>query len=397
MTKSSDLGPIFSLAELALSWAGVTGDTPERILYRLGDWAMTDVFPDDAFLTDKVGDATFNKTVIFERMLWHQNLLNRIHEERDLKERKRLQKFADSHMQVAEITILRRDVVVEACRVMDVKPPPILGLVEGVSARHVVPPECPVDWPVGVFARQAEQDQKHHRGDIMSPDEAQRCTLLWDLAAERSRSNGRSVEWNWLRLMDRFWEGDLSPNGLVYFYPGLPGRESVVFEHMALARLLLGHRAGDGTVPVENLRNWTMADYLAQPSPYCDYFRCDPQGRVGLAIRTDELKRRRGGTISGTEMSTTTGTAGQAKLSKRRRGAYFGALERFIARVRPEVLAQMSDHGISIQFEDECRNLLNAGKSVPALPCDRRNIERQVSKIRERISTAVPRADSNAP
>jgi hypothetical protein len=87
----------------------------------------------------------------------------------------------------------------------------------------------------------------------MAPDEANQYTLLWDAAAIRSRSNGHSVDWNWLRLMDRFWTGELSPTGLVYFFPGRPGREFVVFEREALARLLLGHRDRDGTIHIERL------------------------------------------------------------------------------------------------------------------------------------------------
>ena len=47
VNKLSDPEPTYSLVELARSWAEVTGDTPESILYRLADWAMTDAFPDD--------------------------------------------------------------------------------------------------------------------------------------------------------------------------------------------------------------------------------------------------------------------------------------------------------------------------------------------------------------
>jgi hypothetical protein len=99
VTKPSSLEPTFSLAELARSWAEVTGDTPEGILYRLGDWAMTDAFPVDAFLTSAAGTATFGNEGIFKRMLWHRELSKKISEEGDPKERERLQKYAYYHMQ----------------------------------------------------------------------------------------------------------------------------------------------------------------------------------------------------------------------------------------------------------------------------------------------------------
>jgi hypothetical protein len=72
------------------------------------------------------------------------------------------------------------------------------------------------------YLREAEQDLRHHRGEIMSPDKAASCTLLWNAAAEMSRSNGRGAEWNRLQLMDARWSGHLSAAGLIYFYPGLP-------------------------------------------------------------------------------------------------------------------------------------------------------------------------------
>ena len=172
------------------------------------------------------------------------------------------------HLQAAEIAVLRPDVVVEACRAMDVAPPPILGLVVGVSAKHRVPPECPPDSLIGIYAREAERDQAwRHRGEVMAPDEADKYTLLWDGAAEMSRKNERSVEWNWLRLMDAFWRGDLARNGLVHFYPsGKPGREFVTYDRKSLAGLLLGWRPEEDETrepaqSIDTLRHWTVADY----------------------------------------------------------------------------------------------------------------------------------------
>jgi hypothetical protein len=178
-----------------------------------------------------------------------------------------------------------------------VAPPPILGLVEGVSPEHWVPPECPLHSPVGVFAREAERDQEllRHR-DVIPVDEAGRYTLLWDAAAEMSCANGRSHEWNWLRLMDAFWRGDLSPDGLVYFYAGQPGREFVVLDRTAFGGLLLEHHDLDtAAAKIENLRQWAVADYLGQPAPFGDFFRSNPEGRFGLAVLTRELDRWRQG------------------------------------------------------------------------------------------------------
>jgi len=289
--------PTYSLAQLARSWAKVSGEPWKSILYRLGDWAITDALPDDVFLTDVATGTTFHKTVIFDRLRWHRELSEKIRgAERDPEEKARLQQFAERHIQVAEIAVLRRDVVVEACRAMNVDPPPILGLVEGVSAEHRVPPECPFHLPVGVFAREAERDQELlRRRDVMPADEAEEYTLLWDAAAEMSRNNGHGLNRNWLRLMDAFWRGELASAGLVHFYRGAePGRELGIHDREALAGLLLGWRQlGDGTQepaqPIENLRHWTVEDYLNQPAPFGDYFRPDPEGRLGLAVLTGEF------------------------------------------------------------------------------------------------------------
>jgi hypothetical protein len=297
----------FSLADLARSWAEVTAKAWKTILYRLGDWAVTDVFPDDAFLTDVAVGTTFHKKVIFERMRWHRDNVDNLRRAHDRKERDRLQKFADIHIQVAERALLRRDVVVEACRSMHVVPPPILGLVDGVSAEHRAPPECPLDSPVGVFAREAERDQEllRHRA-LMPAETAEGYTLLWDAATELSRANGRSREWNWLRLMDAFWRGNLSPDGLIYFYPGEPGREFVFLDRTALGGLLLGHRDLD-TAPakIENLRQWAVADYLGQPAPFGDFFRFDPEGRFGLAVLTQDRERWREGALGANAFTPT--------------------------------------------------------------------------------------------
>jgi hypothetical protein len=292
--ETPDPGQYFSLAGLARSWAEVTGEAWEGILHRLGDWAITDAFPDDAFLTDLATGISFHKRGIFDRMRWHRDLVDKIRRVQDCKERDRLQKFADEHIKAAEIALVRRDVVVEACRAMNVAPPPSFGFVEGVCAEHRVPPECPLDLLIGVFAREAERDPvllcQH---DVMPPDEADGYTLLWDAAAQMSRANGRSLERNWLRLMDAFWRSDLSREGLIYVYPGRPGREFVVLDRTALGGLLLGHRDLDAeAAKIESLRQWAVADYLGQPAPF-DFFQKNAEGRFGLAVLTRDLDRWR--------------------------------------------------------------------------------------------------------
>jgi hypothetical protein len=139
-------------------------------------------------------------------------------------------------------------------------------------------------------------------------DKAERYTLLWDAAAEMSRANGQSVERNWLHLMDAFWCGALAPAGLTYFYPVSPGRKPVNFGRAALAGLLLNHRAVDTKkAAIDDLRHWRVDDYRNQPVPFGDYFRPDPEGRVGLAVLSGELDRWRNGT-NGPTNPVTSGT-----------------------------------------------------------------------------------------
>jgi hypothetical protein len=130
-------------------------------------------------------------------------------------------------------------------------------------------------------------------GHVMPPDEAEQYIMLWDVAAELARANGRSVERCRLNLMNAFWRGDLAASGLTYFYPVPPaGREFIIIDHDGFAGMLLGHRNLDtGAKSINDLRNWSVADYRNQPAPFGDFFQCDPEGRVGLAILTRELTR----------------------------------------------------------------------------------------------------------
>jgi hypothetical protein len=77
-------------------------------------------------------------------------------------------------------------------------------------------------------------------------------------------------------------------------------------------------------------------------------------------------------------------SAGTADRRPQRRLEYIGALETFMAR-RPSVLLQrVSDDAIAREFVADNEMRMREGKPTSALPKDRRNIERQVSKIRER-------------
>ena len=77
-------------------------------------------------------------------------------------------------------------------------------------------------------------------------------------------------------------------------------------------------------------------------------------------------------------------SAGTADRRPQRRLEYLGALENFMARKNPELLRKLSDPTIARQFVAECEERTRGGKAVPKLPNDRRNIEKQVSKIRMR-------------
>jgi hypothetical protein len=395
--RGPDPDPTFSLAALARSWAEISEEAWENVLYRLGDWAITDAFPDDAFLTSGAGDTTFHKKVIFDRVRWHRELVDKIRGVQDPKEKARLQQFADIHLQVAEVAVLRLDVVMEACRAMDVAPPPILGFVVGVSAKHRVPPECPPDFAVGVYAREAERDQAgRHRGEVMAPDEADKYTLLWDAAREMSRNNERDVEWNWLKLLDAFWRGDLAPDGLMYFYPALPaGREFVVYDRAALAGLLLGPRALEtGAASIDDLRHWRVSDYRDQPAPFGDYFEHDPEGRLGFAVLTQELDRRRLA-ASGTANPVTT-PSGDKRIgdASRRRGAYRGALDSWMAKQDLPILQKMGPAGIAGEFKSYCDEELP--KLITLLPKRIRSMEGEIERIIKR-RVDVTRARNRRP
>jgi hypothetical protein len=400
----------FGLVELAQSWAEATGEAWPIILYRLCDWAVTDAFPDDAFLmgvTSKDRPVTFHKNMIFRRGEWH--IQGKLLREPNHQSKERMQEFADLHLEALGAPVVGRDVVLAACQAMDVTPPPICGSIVAAPARHAMPPEPPPDTVAGVFARDNERDRELRRGNIgkvMPPDEAEKHMMLWDAAAALSRENGETIERNWLRLIDAFWCGYLSPSGLVYFYrAGIGKREFSRQKREVLAGLLLdGWAVGDGTSEpaqhIENLKNWTVADYLKQPKPFGDFFRHDPEGRFGLAVLASEFDRWHKATkhSAGPALPARPEPAAADNSAQRRqrRGGYAGALAIFTARYPDEMFKRLSDQDIAREFERHCQQQRQAGKPVLHLPKDRRNVENQVAKIRvKRLSNVAETADPN--
>ena len=131
----------------------------------------------------------------------------------------------------------------------------------------------------------------------MSADEFGQYTLLWDAADNMACCNGQTPDRNWLALMDAFWQGELAPRGLTYFYPApSPGQEFVNYDYHALVDMLLDHRAVEnGYVSVDSLRHWRLADYQNLPPQFRIVFERDLEGRLGLALLTVELDAWRQG------------------------------------------------------------------------------------------------------
>jgi hypothetical protein len=77
--------------------------------------------------------------------------------------------------------------------------------------------------------------------------------------------------------------------------------------------------------------------------------------------------------------------------SERNRGGqrltYVGALELFLARFSDENLSRIADDALARRFVTHCEQRKKAGKPGPNLPRERRNIERQVAKIRAKRLT----------
>jgi hypothetical protein len=171
--------------------------------------------------------------------------------------------------------------------------------------------------------------------------------LLWDLAREMAKLDGRTAEECWLATMDAFWVGKLPE--LFVFNPrkgGAPGRVLMKFApRSAIAHLLLG----PGRRLPAALRGWTYANYLGQPEPFRTYFARHPQ--FGLAARRADFDRWCGKPQRGQEekLAPSLPTAGKEK-PKRRPGPTRGELRRFEDADRalfPELKQMMAERHMS--------------------------------------------------
>jgi hypothetical protein len=125
------------------------------------------------------------------------------------------------------------------------------------------------------------------RPKIIPVTEHRDYVLLWELADEIAKQEGRAADACWLAIMDAFWVGKF--HSLYLFSPrrgGRHGRELVKLpSRSSLAILLLG----PGRSLPAALRGWTIADYRNQPAPFGGYFTRNP--RFGLAILRSDLDR----------------------------------------------------------------------------------------------------------
>ncbi len=126
--------------------------------------------------------------------------------------------------------------------------------------------------------------------------------LVWDLADEIAKHDGKTAEACWLAIMDAFWVGRLP--ALLVFCPrkgGASGRELMKLPSRdVLAGHLLGRvnqvndESADGAELSEwiaELRGWTLADYQKHPKPFGDWFARGT--RFGLALLRADFERWR--------------------------------------------------------------------------------------------------------
>lgn len=137
--------------------------------------------------------------------------------------------------------------------------------------------------------------------------------LLWEIVAEMSAQNGRSVEANWLHLMKEFWKGTFAPNGLTQFARPNPGSEVKgldVYEELTRYDLMQVFETPSGLGAfalmkcqqqqflekgrddfIELLLELNFEDYRAKVKPmYRWYFDRDDELLCGLSITLTEYE-----------------------------------------------------------------------------------------------------------
>ncbi len=153
--------------------------------------------------------------------------------------------------------------------------------------RRIVTGDCPKDsWHKLVVSWEAVlrlwSEQQAHLSNSAN------YTLLWNAAGNMAAKDQQTIERHWLRLMDAFWRGDLSPIGLTYFHPDYPvGSRSVIFSRQQLYATLSNDAISDDAVAA--LRGWRVRDYQER-NLFGDIFASDRDGRCGLAVLTLDLE-----------------------------------------------------------------------------------------------------------
>jgi hypothetical protein len=154
-------------------------------------------------------------------------------------------------------------------------------------------------------------------------------SLLWDLADEMARLDGKSADACWLAIMDAFWAGELPSLFVFVLRPrSVPGRELMKLpSREVLASDLLGHvkqiegESADAAVLsqwIVELRGWKVQDYLQQPEPVRTYAARDDDARLGFALFRADFEPWRA--RRHTRREALGGVSGAPPLNARRRG-----------------------------------------------------------------------------
>jgi hypothetical protein len=166
-------------------------------------------------------------------------------------------------------------------------------------------------------------------------------TLLWDLAEEMAKQEGKNAEACWVAIMDAFWGGEL-PELLVFAERrgGIPGRDLMPLPSRdALAGHLLGRiELGDETTDagelskwIAELQGWTLHDYQRESEPFRTYVARDV--RFGLAVKhaAFEQWRARRPRMGQEHTPAFEPSGARQENRKRRRGPKPGTLRRYEA------------------------------------------------------------------